>query len=173
MSSPIVEYYKGQAPDSEGRMLGEVQGWNFDRLERVHDYIQWLFPLNEPSSANPKAPILTESDIHAFQHSTLIRESLLASFRVLLSFYGLELMQTEAGIGINRKTSFKERSGTWLRNNNHNYLRITRILKCLQIAGLEAYARAFFLVLQNIYQSPDGKLIGARTFRYWNDAMTK
>jgi len=57
---PILRYYEGQAPDDRGRYLSEIQEWPDDRLEAVHDFIQWMFPLAERSGANPEAPILDD-----------------------------------------------------------------------------------------------------------------
>jgi hypothetical protein len=42
-----------------GRYLREIQEWPDDQLESVHDYIQWLFPLPEPSGFNVAAPALS------------------------------------------------------------------------------------------------------------------
>jgi Opioid growth factor receptor (OGFr) conserved region len=41
----LVSFYAGLAPDNQGRFLKEIQNWSDERLERTHDYIQWLFPL--------------------------------------------------------------------------------------------------------------------------------
>ena len=46
----IIGFYSGTEPDHRGRYLHEIQRWSDDQLEKVHDYIQWLFPLPEPSS---------------------------------------------------------------------------------------------------------------------------
>ncbi|GHT51607.1 hypothetical protein FACS1894102_7520 [Spirochaetia bacterium] len=43
--SAIIDFYKGQAPDAKGRMLCDIHKWNYSKLEDVHTYIQWLFPL--------------------------------------------------------------------------------------------------------------------------------
>ncbi|HEY6287985.1 MAG TPA: opioid growth factor receptor-related protein, partial [Nitrospiraceae bacterium] len=62
-----------------------------DGLERTHDYIQWLFPLPERSSANPDAPLLSLADIRAFGESEELRSNLVRSLVVMLRFYGLEV----------------------------------------------------------------------------------
>ena len=65
--SNLVAFYRENAPDSEGRTLSQLWAWDDERLEEVHDYIQWLFPLPEPSQFNPDAPLLTPQDIEAFK----------------------------------------------------------------------------------------------------------
>jgi hypothetical protein len=54
----IIAFYSGEAPDDRGRFLREIQQWPDQRLESVHDFIQWMFPLTEPSPVNPDAPVL-------------------------------------------------------------------------------------------------------------------
>ncbi len=53
---------------------------------------------------------------------------------------------------------------------DHNYLRITRILKCLMTFGLEDEARAFYECLRRIYRE-DSDQIGDETFQYWTNAV--
>ena len=52
-SSRIVDFYAGVAPDHRGRSLAQLQSQSLSALETNHDYIQWLFPLPERSSAIP------------------------------------------------------------------------------------------------------------------------
>ena len=56
---PIVTFLEGEGPDDRGRSLFDVLAFDDAALERNHDFIQWLFPLPEPSSAVPDAPVLT------------------------------------------------------------------------------------------------------------------
>ena len=82
-SSRIVSYYRGEGLDDRGRSLREMQAQSLDELEHNHDYIQWLFPLPERSSANPSAPRLSAADIAAFADDAALRENLLRSLSLL------------------------------------------------------------------------------------------
>ena len=64
--SRVLEFYRGHGRDHRGRLLADILGFDFYELEFHHDYIQWLFPLPEPSGANASAPLLTDEDIAAF-----------------------------------------------------------------------------------------------------------
>src|SRR5262245_5587601 len=64
--SRLLDFYRGEGTDAEGRRLDDILAWRDGRLEAVHDFIQWLFPLPEPSRFNPDAPLLTPHDIAAF-----------------------------------------------------------------------------------------------------------
>jgi Opioid growth factor receptor (OGFr) conserved region len=57
----ITGFLSGGAPDNEGRTLSDIQQWSDQRLEAVHDFIQWMFPLMEPIPVNPDAPVLDRS----------------------------------------------------------------------------------------------------------------
>ena len=76
--SRLIEFYRGAAPDSEGRMLADLWAYSDDKMEDVHDFIQWMFPLREASRFNPDAPLVTDADVEAFRADPAIRESLRA-----------------------------------------------------------------------------------------------
>src|SRR5262249_40393962 len=74
--SRLLALYRGQATDSEGRWLHDVWSWDDEELESVHDFIQWLFPLPEPSQFNPDAPLLTPAAVAAFRAEEPLRANL-------------------------------------------------------------------------------------------------
>ena len=167
--SPIVGFYGGERPDDRGRHLATIQAWPDNRLEAVHDYIQWLFPLPERSAFNPDAPLLTEADIRAFQESAALRERLLASLRRMLAFYGLVLDDADGDPRITPALDFPRQPHDWLHAGNHNLLRFTRILRCLTLLGLPRHARALLACLERLQREhPDA--IGPVTMRYWRGA---
>ena len=57
----------------------------------------------------------------------------------------------------------------WLTPGNHNYLRLTRILKCLGLAGLEKEKSALKNALNVIYLQ-HGEVIGETTKKFWDEA---
>ncbi|MDF5710973.1 MAG: opioid growth factor receptor-related protein [Nostoc sp. S4] len=167
----IVPFYLGEQPDSEGRMIAEIWAWNFEQLEYIHNYIQWLFPLPERSVFNPHTPVVNEQVIQSFHTNPRLRQNLLRSFRVMLEFYGLQRQNSEDGkIVISKSEEYLKRKSEWVCTFNHNYLRITRILKCLMNFGLENEAQAFYNCLQQIYHE-DSERIGFETFQYWTIAV--
>ena len=161
----LVAFYRGLATDDRARTIDEIRGWDDDRLELVHDYIQWLFPLPERSQFNPGAPILDERQIRTFRSDDHLRKSLLVSFDRLLKFFGLE----REGPSIRKSPGFRRRSGVWLTAGNHNLLRITRILRCLRILGLEEHSRGFFRFLNQLYEE-EPAVIGETTLGFWKRA---
>ena len=165
----LVAFYRDGATDDEGRTLAEILAWDDDRLEAVHDFIQWLFPLPEPSGANPTAPILHPLTIRIFQGSIAMRLRLRQSLERMLRFYGLRLVSGPSGIAVERAPNFAERAQNWLWPMNHNQLRLTRILRSTLLLGLEAESKALFHALNAIYREfPDR--IPARTHAFWSSA---
>ena len=62
----VLRFFSGEGTDSRGRPLGQILNWSDDELERTHDFIQWLFPLVEPSGFNVHAPVLDDRTIQKF-----------------------------------------------------------------------------------------------------------
>src|SRR5438045_7738196 len=91
MSSAITQFYSGAQPDDRGRYLNDIQKWTDDELERVHDFIQWMFPLRERSGVNYTAPVLDEATIREFKSRPELQDKLRSSFLRMVKFYGMEI----------------------------------------------------------------------------------
>ena len=171
-NTPIIGFYSGTQPDHRGRYLNEIQGAPDAQLESVHDYIQWLFPLPERSGFNVAAPVLNPKPIQGFRTRADLQENLRASFLRMMKFYGFEV-RTGEQITVRLAPDFAPKAAKWLSPGNHNHLRITRILRCLTILGLEPEAKAFFGCLAEIYEDEQNKPIPAisdETTGYWRKA---
>jgi len=158
--------------DHRGRYLHEIQQWPDEPLESVHDYIQWLFPLPERSGFNVAAPVLNRESIQELRARPDLQKNLRDSFIRMMNFYGLEIRTAEQ-VTVVRTPQFATKAGKWLSPGNHNHLRITRILRCLTVLGLEPEARAFFGCLAEIYEDERIKPIPAisdATMAYWRKA---
>jgi hypothetical protein len=165
--SPLVEFYRGTGTDGEGRCLDAILAWGDGRLEAVHDFIQWLFPLPEPSRFNPDAPLLTAEDLAAFRQDSALRANLRRSFERILTFLGL----AETGSGeVVEGSNFESRAADVWEYPNHNWLRITRILRSLTLLGLGDEARALYRRLADFHARRRFP-IGDDTFQYWSGAI--
>ncbi|XP_029477582.1 opioid growth factor receptor-like isoform X2 [Oncorhynchus nerka] len=135
-----LKFYLNEYPASPDDILIESfhKEWRTDykRLERVHSYIQWLFPLREPG-VNYMASELTKTEILAFRESEEAKKRLVESYELMLRFYGIQLVNKDTG-EVKRADNWKERFAN-LERNMHNNLRITRILKSLGELGFEHY----------------------------------
>ncbi|KAM3618728.1 uncharacterized protein V6R79_024053 [Siganus canaliculatus] len=135
-----LQFYLNKFPSAPDDVYIEsfLKDWKNDykRLERVHSYIQWLFPLREPG-VNYMASELTKKEIDAFKKNEDAKKRLVESYELMLGFYGIRLVNKDTG-EVKRAENWKERFGN-LERNMHNNLRITRILKSLGELGFEHY----------------------------------
>lgn len=164
--SQLLDFYRLVAPDSEGRMLSEIWGWSDAMLEGCHDFIQWMFPLDEPSAFNPDAPLVTEADRVAFHREPALRSAVRQSLSAFLAFLGLTLAPDGT---IVRAENFHRRLSIW-KYPNHNWLRITRVLKSLRLLGFDTEANALWQRLKDLHEN-DG-LVSKDSFEYWRNAAT-
>jgi len=163
----LLGFYNGTGPDDRGRRLKDIWRFSHEDLEGVHDYIQWLFPLAERSAFNPGAPVLDDATIARFRTDEALRRNVERSLGVMLDFYGF----ARDGDRIVAAPSFAARSANWLTRGNHNFLRLTRILKSLTLLGLAPRARELLVRLEELYAT-HGHVIGERTMSFWRQAIT-
>ena len=169
--SRLLAFYRGHGRDHRGRLLSHILGFGLDELESHHDYIQWLFPLPEPSGANASAPLLSKEDIAAFDSDDSLQRALVQSLELMLQFYGLTMSARGPDVSVVRGGDFDERSRLWLTKGNHNFLRISRMLRSMALLGQRRYASAFLECLEDIYEE-DALTIGDLTMGYWRRATT-
>lgn len=163
----LLTFYVGGTPDARGRLLAEITRQDDDWLEMTHDYIQWLFPLEEPSRVTPWAPTVTREVREAFHQDELLRRHLKASFLRMLRFYGLAYRDGQIAQG----TNWQERKHDWFTEPTHNNLRITRILKSLALLGLRPLAEDFLGALDSLRVTEPDCGVGEKAFRYWRAAL--
>lgn len=163
----ILPFYQNKGPDSMGRWISEIWGWRDAPKELCHDYIQWLFPLKEASGFNSNAPVLDETLLKLMKSDPHVIKNLEQSFAVMMKFYGFTY--DEKNHTLQYATHFNERAADWLNPGNHNFLRLTRILKCLMNFGLIERAEALFNKLEQIHRNHPGVCEGA--YPYWKAAV--
>ncbi|MFI5075963.1 MAG: opioid growth factor receptor-related protein [Vicinamibacteria bacterium] len=164
---PLLRFYRLDGTDAGGRTLPEIWAWDAARLEGVHDYIQWLFPLPEPSAFNPHAPILTRETIETFRADPELRQRLLRSLALMLDFYGLALESDGNGTPrIERARDYAQKSAGRQRPGDHNHLRLTRILTSARLLGLDDHSRALYRCLAAIARDHP-HAVSATTLAYW------
>jgi hypothetical protein len=134
--SHIVEFFENRVPDLAGRMFDDILMKSDFWLEASHDWVQWLFPLCEPSNYNPDAPLLTEEDIKFFHSSetALVAANYMAGIKRMFEFLGLSAGKLCVEV------TDEDKSKNWNGEFNHNHLRITRMLRSMVLLGFADYA---------------------------------
>lgn len=168
-ASRILAFYRGEGTDHVGRTWDSIIAFDFDRLDCLHDFIQWLFPLPEESPVNPAAPVLTAEAIDAFRMDADLRRRLRRSLDRMLEFYGLALVPNGEGCDVTESAAYVERSNVWVREHNHNHLRLTRILRACRLLGLLSEAEALARWLDDLAERLP-RTINRTTRQYWHRA---
>lgn len=164
-----------------------------------HDYIQLLFPLPEASPFNPGAPLITSTVRTAFLNGPGLRERMVIALERMLQFYGLGINpsysraelaslktvptpssdeggDTPSGVKyhgplMGEGMNFTRRaSATWLKNGDHNHLRLTRIIRSLRVLGLEVLALALY---EQLTVGSKRDKVGRRSKMFWKRAATR
>lgn len=112
----------------------------YDELEYGHGFIQWLFPIHE-HGMNGDAQVLQEHEAVAMRDDAAVHARLIKSYELMLDFYGFKLLSRETGVIAPSKNAIPRFKN--LSTHSHNFLRITRILKCLGELGLEHFKAPF------------------------------
>lgn len=149
MTGPLHAYLAGHGTDGRGRTADEVLAFSDDELERVHDYIQWLFPLATRSGAQPNAPVLSETETEAIRTDPNAVATLHRAAERMLAFY--------------RSTRW------WLAGQDHNHLRITRIIRSLKLLLGPGAAYAFYQEILTLHGAA-GSPINPRSLQFWAEA---
>lgn len=111
---------------------------NYGRLEAEHSFIQHLFPIQEGQGLSSHSQRLQKHEIETMRADLAIQERLLRSTETMLDFYGIYCERSSNGVfTLQRNMENCEKQFGNLNMFSHNYLRITRICKCLGDLGLE------------------------------------
>lgn len=162
-------FYMNQIPSKpDGDYIDQIHvNWwgDYKLLEVHHGYIQWLFPIRE-SGLNWHAQELQLHEIEKLQKSRKAMKRILTSYKMMLDFYGMKLADEKDGT-IERADNWPERS-SHLNRSFHNYLRITRILKCLGEFGYEDLKKNFikFVLHEGLVEGTLTNVIES-CFKYW------
>ncbi|XP_030742601.1 opioid growth factor receptor-like protein 1 [Echinops telfairi] len=134
-----LRFYKNKIPfKPDGVYIEEVLNkWkgDYEKLEHNHTYIQWLFPLRE-QGLNFYAKELTTYEIEEFKKTKEAIRRFLLAYKMMLEFFGIKLVDKTGNVA--RAANWQERF-QHLNESQHNYLRITRILKSLGELGYESF----------------------------------
>jgi hypothetical protein len=131
-------------------MLRDLWSLDDDQMEHSHDVIQWMFPSDVPSTHHSHAPVLTDEQVYTMWRDPIIRDSIKSSASRYVQF----LMATLPN---------------WLHVMDHNYLRITRVLRCLWIMRMGDEFLRWRDMCDKMYQGFPER-IPEKTYHYWMNA---
>ena len=141
----IRGFLMGNAPDYKGRYFNGILKRSNNYLEKCHTYIQFIFPIDKRSSYSLFAPVVTISEAEELGKDPVIRENMRKAVKRMMDFYA---------------------ETNWITRNNHNYLRISRILRSLRLFHLDAEADEFYDFITKIADKHTD-VITTKTRGYW------
>ena len=145
----VLHFLEGAIPDGRGRTLSMIMAFDDQAIESTHDFIQWMFPLDEPSRSHPGAPVLDPFEIDEIKRSQVALENLVQSADW---YFG-----------------FLQRHDHWIRQYDHNHLRISRAIKSLRLLVSDEVADQFKSAILD-FLGGNISVIGKRTREYWLSA---
>ena len=148
--SSIVNYYKLSGTDDQGRSLIYVLEKDHDWLEDTHDYIQWVFPTREMSCFNPNSPLVTQETIENFDTQCYI--NLIGA----ANFFAFRFWDITAS------------NPFWVTTHNHNFLRISRFLDCLNTFNLTDFSVKYLDILESLHKR-NKDVITENIFEIWKE----
>jgi hypothetical protein len=151
----ILGFLRGKTKDYRGRTFKEIIYSSDEVLERCHDQVQQIFPLHEESCHASTYPIITPEIAEEAKKDSKILDNLRLAKNRFEKFFAIGEYEN---IDSQRE---------WCKNGNHNLLRITRIIRCLRLFGLETEAKEFY---KNIISNTMFFELEKTTYDYWHKA---
>ena len=139
----------GKEADFKGRTIKEIWDFSDIQIEKNHDFIQLIFPLNKKSQNVFHGYYLDNQDlINELKESHQIRENIMKSSSWFLSFL--------------------KRNDHWKSKYDHNQLRITRVIECLRLLVSDEEADNFYNNVLVLIK--DSNQVNMRTLNFWENA---
>ena len=129
----IVEFLEGTGIDNHGRRLDQVVAEDDEYWEHTHNFIQWLFPLDEESRSVRGSPVLAEEHILAIRESESARNNLQRS--------------------VTRYKGFLASTTNWRSGYDCKHLRISGVIKCLRLLVNNEGANTFKYWAEDFWRS--------------------
>tara|TARA_B100000941_G_scaffold277127_1_gene240358 strand:+ start:536 stop:979 length:444 start_codon:yes stop_codon:yes gene_type:complete len=135
--------------DFKGRTLQDIWSFSDSEIERVHDFIQVVFPLNKSSQAVFHGYYLDNQDlISQIKSNKEVTTNILKSSSWFFAFL--------------------ERNMYWNTKLDHNQLRITRVIECLRLLVSDEEADNFYNNVLELIK--DNNQVNKRTLDFWKNA---
>ncbi len=146
--------------------LNKFLQMNFNELEHDHDFIQVLFPNPKSSPVNRQAPLYSELIYDAIHQDAAMQTQIKENLDVMLKFYGL--VRTGNNIQTDPSNTPQAKS-KWLKNDDHNHKRLSRILIFLYNTGFNDCANS----LKRCITTEGDKVVKERNLQIWNGLVSK
>ena len=135
--------------DFKGRTLKDIWSFSDEEIEKNHDFIQIVFPLNKPSQSVFHGYYLDSEEL-----VNQIKNNSEATNNIIKSSYWF--------------ISFLKRNMYWNAPHDHNQLRITRVIECLRLLVSDEEADNFYNNVLKLIE--ENNKVNFRTLNFWKNA---
>ena len=135
--------------DFKGRTLKDIWSFSDEEIEKNHDFIQIVFPLNKPSQSVFHGYYLDSEEL-----VNQIKNNSEATNNIIKSSYWF--------------ISFLKRNMYWNAPYDHNQLRITRVIECLRLLVSDEEADNFYNNVLKLIE--ENNKVNFRTLNFWKNA---
>lgn len=145
----FASFLANEGTDYQGRTLQQIWAYDHQKMESCHDYIQVVFPTDEPSQFNSGPGYLDSPELIAsVRANPAVKNNMILSANWFLDFL--------------------EDTHHWHSAFDHNQLRITRIIKSLRLLVSDEIAHDFRDIVHEML--PHNHRVNQRTLQFWIDA---
>ena len=142
------KFLLGKEEDFKGRTIEDIWSFSDIQIEKNHDFIQLIFPLNKRSQNVFHGYYLDNEElINDLKENKQIRENIMKSSSWFLSFL--------------------KRNHHWKSRYDHNQLRITRVIECLRLLVGDDEADNFY---KSVLELCPNNNINTTTLEFWKNA---
>ena len=156
-----TDFLSGFTKDDKHRTITDILAYNKWQLEYRHDYIQLVFPTDEQSMHSLLPPI-SDDDIICLRENEDALNNIRTMYKHMLLFWKID----DNHLNIWNKNIRRH----WNNKNNHNHLRMTRVLKSLKLLQLDEEYDDFCRRINYIILVPECK-ISTETINIWNNII--
>ncbi|MDD3473379.1 MAG: opioid growth factor receptor-related protein [Syntrophaceae bacterium] len=149
--SKLIDFYQDSGEPFDWEDI--IYNWDNEKLESNQEYFRWLFPLD-----------LSVEEVEEFRNDVDLTDRLETSLRKFLEFLGLSLVRFGKQWIVAKSATFSSRRVAVWTHSNHNWQRITHLLKSLRSLGRNDLANPLLVCLK---QLRDREGIAASGFAEW------
>ncbi len=138
-------------PNRAQMQVQDVLDASVSKIEEVHNWVQWAFPLPEPSRAVINTPTASVKELMAQGSDPVLSPQIDLLFQKYMWFLG--------------------ETSDWKSRSDHNWLRITRIIRCQFLRGKIEDAQKLYSYALKECAHLQGNPAFERATNHWNAAV--
>jgi O-acetyl-ADP-ribose deacetylase (regulator of RNase III) len=184
-----LKFLSNTVKTGSGKLYSQILKYDAVEMEMDHQFIQWIFPLDEPSMYAPSAPVIDIMELSiATKNLPYIIPKLQLSYHLIMKHWGFNVNYVEKDNANTVINLFHNSSKPYMelqkaRNfkkkiellNGHNGLRLSRVLQSLVYHGQKKLAiYTYTKIMENIsYLHPSVNDDGVTLWKFFLDQSIK